>query len=516
MTSNGSSSSALSEDYIQDAFHNYLKSSLRQAKAERLLDEDILSSAEGDLMITGPALCLYFAALRCTTNPPSVPLPRKRMKSTDSSTSVSSPNGSTSKASYTTSSGSTQREMPIDLSPENCPPAFRGFLSTWSSVVPHIQSMPPEHQHDLARVICNLPPLLPPLASNPDVGVGALAQRLRAVAIEISQRRSFQDRYAGDLQDAIDGTGSRKASFVPPPMYTPSPSPSPQASPARNQYPLPTSSPPRSPTWQEPGRLPEPQPFVGGFSVQAPPALPLHPHHQGYAPSEPSGSHLTVPQSPTSAAHTLDPNLLPAITLIRETLYASLADVLQMHALSLAPLLHDDSPRAYFASVGLAILDVSMNSMVWEGEKDRGHAVGVRGVMGKPLTLELCPEQLKPFMRELCLISEEATAWREKDDELAIAALREGHEPRMPRMDKVRDMLIHGAYGSALESSDSSRRSSVMSNGGSRRGRTPSPQGRTLAFVNRVSALALGMTRLRAFRERQEEVFTILKAVMGL
>lgn len=43
----------MSEAYIQDAFHNYLKSSLRQAKAERLLDEDVLSSAEGDLMVTG-------------------------------------------------------------------------------------------------------------------------------------------------------------------------------------------------------------------------------------------------------------------------------------------------------------------------------------------------------------------------------------------------------------------------------------------------------------------------------
>jgi len=43
----------LSEQVIQDSFHSYLKSSLAQAKAERLLDVDILSSAEGDLMITG-------------------------------------------------------------------------------------------------------------------------------------------------------------------------------------------------------------------------------------------------------------------------------------------------------------------------------------------------------------------------------------------------------------------------------------------------------------------------------
>lgn len=44
---------SLSEEFVQDSFHSYLKSSLTQAKAEHLLDVDILSSAEGDLMITG-------------------------------------------------------------------------------------------------------------------------------------------------------------------------------------------------------------------------------------------------------------------------------------------------------------------------------------------------------------------------------------------------------------------------------------------------------------------------------
>jgi hypothetical protein len=55
----------LDEQYVQDAFHSYLKSSLAQAKAERLLDVEILSSAEGDLMITGASSALYRA---CTKN----------------------------------------------------------------------------------------------------------------------------------------------------------------------------------------------------------------------------------------------------------------------------------------------------------------------------------------------------------------------------------------------------------------------------------------------------------------
>ena len=40
---------------------------------------------------------------------------------------------------------------PSDLSLTNCPPAFRPFLIVWSQVVPSIQALPPEHQHDLAR-----------------------------------------------------------------------------------------------------------------------------------------------------------------------------------------------------------------------------------------------------------------------------------------------------------------------------------------------------------------------------
>ena len=57
----------LSEEYVQNCFHSYLKSALTQAKAERLLDTDVLSSAEGDLMITGECQCLTARASRLTS-----------------------------------------------------------------------------------------------------------------------------------------------------------------------------------------------------------------------------------------------------------------------------------------------------------------------------------------------------------------------------------------------------------------------------------------------------------------
>lgn len=53
------SSGRLSEEQVSDAFHSYLKSSLSQAKAERLLDTELLSSAEADLMITGVSLLKF-------------------------------------------------------------------------------------------------------------------------------------------------------------------------------------------------------------------------------------------------------------------------------------------------------------------------------------------------------------------------------------------------------------------------------------------------------------------------
>ncbi|KAG6897064.1 hypothetical protein C0993_007807 [Termitomyces sp. T159_Od127] len=191
-------SDVLSEQYLQECFHNYLVSSLTWARAERLLDADILSSAESDLMTKGPALCMYFAALRSTTNPPSVSL------------------------------RSEESGLPIDLSLDNCPPAFTGILCVWAQNVPAIQSLIPEHQHDLARVICGLKPLSQPAQPV----VVKIAEALCKVTAEINQRRSFQDRFASDLQAVFDsGTASgspncRRASFVASTWYDPSPPPS--------------------------------------------------------------------------------------------------------------------------------------------------------------------------------------------------------------------------------------------------------------------------------------------------
>lgn len=459
------SPTSLSEEYIQDAFHSYLKSSLTQAKIERLLDPELLSSAESDLMISGPALCLYFAALRCTTNPPSVPLPR-------SNKGGANPNA----------------QPPLDLSIENCPPQFISFLKVWGKSVPAIQSLTPEYQHDLARVICGLSPLQSP----PEPSLHGIAADLRAVAIEISQRRSFQDRYAGDLQAALDAGGSggeernRKTSFVPPPSYeasSPAASPIPSPSFSTPSLPNPYDSAPGSGNAQTHTRTSS-NPFL------SPPHSPTRTHSRTSSAS----SNGMGPPSPSSVSSTSSAylNTTPAISLIRETLYASLADVLSTPAVarSIIPLLNENPTRAYFASVSLAILAVSTIAI-------NPHTGSVSGVMGHELTLAECPRDLKPFMMELAAIGREAREVAEEDDQRAIQCVSQGRPPPTPILDRTKQVLM-GGVGSERDSVDETE------------GRRASVEGRAVQFANRINGLSLGMTRLRAFRERQDEVFKVL------
>lgn len=433
----------------------------------------------------GPALCLYFAALRCTTNPPSVPLPRKNAKH---------------------SGGEPVPQM--DLSLDNCPPAFTSFLEIWSQAVPDIQALLPEHQHDLARIICGLPPItVPPSsptysssspASSISQNLNRISADLRAVAIEISQRRSFQERYGGDLQAAIDtdggGSVKAKASFVPPPMYTPSPTSSfsgslpPSPAPAMHTFPL--QDPPHSPTYGS--HLGPPSP---SFPV---PSIPQGPSYAG--PSS-SSSHQ-YPQHEGSHHRDRTPSILgansPAIELIRETLYAALGDVLEATP-SLRSLLKTDPPRAYYASVALSILRMSTTNVTEEGT--------LIGVLGQEMKIEAAPAEIRPFVREFADIGRTAHMVEEEDTTEVVRLLEAGKtELPEPRIDRVREILERGV------GHHNSRPPRDGAGGGGGSGRR-STEGRAVAFANRINALALGMTKLRAFRERQNDVFKVLAGV---
>ncbi|QRV89326.1 hypothetical protein RhiJN_17344 [Ceratobasidium sp. AG-Ba] len=573
----------LSEQEVINGFHAFLTSALKHAKAERLLSDDLLASAEADLMICGPALCLYFAALRSNTSPPGVPIPRPR--------------------------GSDPSEPQKRLTAATCPPGFLPFFDLWARAVPRIQSLAAEHTYDLACIICGKQPItlpieLPsPFPDSPSADqtalakVHAIAADLRAVAIEISQRRSFQIRYTEDLQAALNlgdptsPAGSRgpavTAKFVPPPSYDEAPpSPSPSTGGGKEYDELrrgPVSARPQSPAYGDtlgvPGSPTSPSSssrthsrqssterryaalppvpsgvenepaFVGGFVSPSSPRSPVSSGggfgsgpgqgSSGWAPlrvpqrsstpgpartGTPAGGHratqsaqLSVPGPSNIPARPASPSLLtandPSIVIIRETLYAGLGDALA-EAPKLRDLLVEDPPRAYFASVSLAILNVSLTSITPRGS--------VRAVLGQELTLEDCPAPLRPLMMELASIGEAAKELSEEDDRRAMHLAERGLDIPEPRIDRLKRTLRTGVAEQRLEER------AVRRNTRRERGRSPAPGSRsdedsdegrrspsssTVRFANRINELALRMTALPAFRERQQEVFAILKGV---
>ncbi|KAG2060750.1 hypothetical protein BDR06DRAFT_925692 [Suillus hirtellus] len=423
------STGKLDEEYVQNSFHTYLKSSLTQAKVEKLIEDQVLASAQADLMITGPALCLYFAALRCTTNPPSVPLPR-----------------------------ATKSAPPLELSPDNCPPAFLGFLAVWAATVPRIQGLIPQDQHDLARIICGLEPVAIP----PNSECAGIAADLRAVAIEISQRRTFQDRYASDLQAALDAGASSsglkvKTSFVPPPLY------SDQLFPESSGY--------------------EPKKFASPSSSSVLSAFPS--------------------RTPSPTILTQD---TPEIDFIRETLYSALAVVLEHITASrdhnphpLARLFKYDPPRAHFAAVSLAILEVATMQGIILPDQNAIMCVSARELGGHKLTPDTCPEPLRPFMMELIAIGRDAQVMQDEDNEATIKAIERGNEDiPEPRFERVQAIITNGVRVSGVIADDRCRT------------RKRSVEGRAVAFANRVNALGLSISRIKAFRDREKEVFDVL------
>jgi hypothetical protein len=102
-------------------------------------------------------------------------------------------------------------------------------------------------------------------------------------------------------------------------------------------------------------------------------------------------------------------------------------------------------------------------------------------------------------MSEFSAVGREAAHIEEEDTMVAIRLVQEGREGEVavPRLERARLLLERGA-GYDVDGGSNGRRSA---------------EGRAIAFANRVNALALAMTRLPQFKERQDEVFRVLAGV---
>lgn len=244
-----------------------------------------------------------------------------------------------------------------------------------------------------------------------------------------------------------------------------------------------------------------PAPIVPSSKFRPPPAYeenvsPAAPHPP---PVPKSGT-----QSNTSPLYALDSALEndPALRIIRETLYASLTDILYTTPAVFEILQSKTSTdgqlsRAYFGALCLAILEVSLTLV---SPADR-HVKVVNLGSGYPsiLKVEDCPPHLRPLAAQLFLIASCTHALAQEDLEAAVENASHDGQVVLPKIDRLKTDLQHGTNWEAALAKDD-----IENNPAS------SPLGTVRATANRINALALGISQIPSFREREEALFEVL------
>ncbi|KAK0547661.1 hypothetical protein OC845_003990 [Tilletia horrida] len=530
------SDALLTDVDVVAAFHAMLKDALAQARAENLIDDEMLEQANVDVQINGPALCLCFAALQAAGSPPA----------------IRAPDGS------------------FILDNANCPPSFRVFFQSWQAEVLPIQRLPIDLRHDLIRLICDNEPLHPQqVADHPDVP--RIVATLKSISINLLQRRTFQLLFSDDLQHALDSS-VRPRSPHPPGSPTASRRSGESArsnltdGPERvHQYQPPPGYEPLPPTSNVPGVTSQPAPS----QPQAPPvppektplpnrpAPPVAPQSRPVPPPPSSAASrtgsLNVPGATGAAADSSSslPSDDPNLQLIRETLLSALADVLATTP-SIRLLLSRGSEwasHAYFACLCLAILEVALHRVTPSG--------GVKCVQlgsGPPKIIGMgdCPLQLRKLLWALSNIGAKVQLLAQ-DDDLAAMRLAEGSFDETPAQEQQQGPAAAGAEGrrngplrggapphhqqqqhrpsSSVDNTTNriDRLRYRLENGVDRDiaapvntpARTPGSgslrlQTNVTEVSNNINQLALALFKIPTFRERQREAFKVLQSIETL
>ncbi|GAA5848542.1 hypothetical protein JCM8547_004545 [Rhodosporidiobolus lusitaniae] len=360
----------VTDQSIITAFHSITRDSLAQARGEGLLNDEDLEVGDVDVQVAGPSLALFYSALGARGDPPS----------------ISSPDGS------------------FALTSDNCPPTFTNAFGTWQAAVKPIQSLPSAARYDLALLLCDKAPAWSPLRTD----VARLAGDLKGIALEILQRRTFQERFQSDLQAALDsavrprtsGESARhEARYEAPPLYS-----------------------------------------------EGEPTAETKAAYQGLAADSPEGNvEAAVPIAQQEN-----------LSLIRETLYSALADAIVetpsiLEQLSRGP---EYAAKAFFSSTCLAILDVALSRMDAQGV----HAVNLGRGSPKVIGASETPPYLRPFLRTLVEVSQACQALAQEDDERAVREATEGVEQLTPpKLDRLKLRLAQGV--GAEDTVESSRAS---------------------------------------------------------
>ncbi|GAA5978113.1 hypothetical protein JCM10908_004233 [Rhodotorula pacifica] len=292
----------------------------------------------------------------------------------------------------------------------------------------------------------------PPESMPLRMDVARTAADIKGIALEILQRRTFQTRFRADLQAALEAEE----------VSRPARREGVDSASARYQAP---------PAYDAPPRV---RPHAAGAKSEG----------SGVTDRGPVGGVASYGATEEEAAH---------LDLIRETLYGALADVLVTtpevsDMLSRGP---EFAAKAFYAATCLAILEVALTRVSHDGVRavDLGR--------GSPRTIGIreTPDYLRPFLSRLVEISQVVRAIGEDDDARAVREATEGVETlSRPKLDCLRDRLTFGV-GAA---------------------RASSGQDEIVQLANGINGLALGMTSLPAFQERQAQAFQVLAAITSL
>lgn len=277
------------------------------------------------------------------------------------------------------------------LSVSTCPIGLLQLFRLWSKTVSPLQALPIEYQHDVARLLCGLPPEATPVSTR----VAAIAADLNSVSITISQRKTYLERYTQDLEEGLGSPDSRRQSFERPPEY-----------PEKQQVQMQLQSP----------------------AQPSPTSIPDY----GRSQSEQAAS--------SSRRSQLPPTDDPTMVSIRETLYAALAEamlssrrlpeilktdpakgyVLASFTYIASVQLRYDTVSSYFVAVALAIIEVASQNVSPDGQRIRVVSFGYGHERKQSFGIDDAPLQLRVFARELLRLGGILRQLQESDDERAM------------------------------------------------------------------------------------------------
>ena len=193
-----------------------------------------------------------------------------------------------------------------------------------------------------------------------------------------------------------------------------------------------------------------------------------------------------------------------AILTIRETLYSAIAEVLSTYSY-LACLFTRDPARAFFTSISLAILSVSLSSLSSDG-------TSIRTVFGTDISICDVPADYpspdeggdyRCFIQELIGIGQQGRKIAEADDDRAIACVARGKDLPTTRMDRLRQILEKGV--------------GYVDESGKIRGedRLEREFGKTMAFALRINQLTMKVVKMKSLF-KSENAGEILNILAGL